>query len=215
MHQQNVSVLGLSVTEERSVQNFYRYLCFGHLPPAADRHQHEGAEPAQHNQQHADTVNFQRKQQDERAATKFLANMQRHKSAQLVLYVADTLRYSSCRRKFASDWLIFFSSSTHRHTLHNLPLAPYEWIFISVQRFMKCTTMQADYLLITIYWINFLESFDVSSTCCNNKKKKSSFFFFLLLLQEYDINFPSLPSELFGHSFVKRPHFGLYIYNID
>lgn len=49
---------------------------------------------------------------------------------------------------------------------------------------------------------SFLESFDVSSTCCCNKLK-FSFFFFLPLLQKYDINFSSIPSESFEHSFVK------------
>lgn len=51
MHQQDVSVLGLSVTEKRSVQDFYLHLSFGHFPPA-DGHQQRGAHAAQHGQQH-------------------------------------------------------------------------------------------------------------------------------------------------------------------
>lgn len=119
MHQQNVSILGLSVTEERSVQNFHRHFSFGQLPPAADGHQHKGAEPAQHNQQHADTVSFQNKQPDEQAAKKFLTDLQQHENVQLFLYVAETSR---CR-KFSSDWLIFFRQP-HPQTV---PLTTFLW----------------------------------------------------------------------------------------
>lgn len=54
MHQENVSVLGLPMAEERSVQNLYLHLGLWQLPPA-DRRQQRGAEPAQHGQQHADS----------------------------------------------------------------------------------------------------------------------------------------------------------------
>lgn len=54
VHQEHVSVLRLSMTEERSVQNFYLDLSLGKLPPA-DGRQLRGAEPAQHSQQHAAT----------------------------------------------------------------------------------------------------------------------------------------------------------------
>lgn len=55
MHQQHVSVLGLAVTEERSVHDFHLHLGLGQLPAAGrlQQQQQGGAEPAQHRQQHA------------------------------------------------------------------------------------------------------------------------------------------------------------------
>lgn len=47
MHQQDISVLWFSVTDKRSVHDFYFHLGLGQLSPA-DRHQQGGAEPAQH-----------------------------------------------------------------------------------------------------------------------------------------------------------------------
>ena len=55
MHQQHVSVLGLAVTEERSVHDFHLHLGLGQLPAAGrlQQQQQGGAEPAQYRQLHA------------------------------------------------------------------------------------------------------------------------------------------------------------------
>ena len=57
MHQQDVSILRLSVAEKRSVHDFYLHLGLGQLPPADRQQQDAGAEAAERGQQqHAATV---------------------------------------------------------------------------------------------------------------------------------------------------------------
>lgn len=102
MHQQDVPILGLSVTEERSVQDLYGHLGFRQLSPA-DREQQRGAEPAQHRQQHANTNTPQyvltNKQQDQQASKT---------SGQMLCRWSSTwhFHHTCCCRNLTSDWLL-------------------------------------------------------------------------------------------------------------
>lgn len=109
MHQENVSVFRLPVTEERSAQNFHLYLSLGQLPPA-DGRQHRGAEPAQYSQQHGapsrikHRIDRKQKQPNDCRRTSCSA-----RDAPAAIYVA----VSSCAKK-PSDWLVVLVNPAHR-----------------------------------------------------------------------------------------------------
>lgn len=152
VHEQDVSILWFSVTQKRSVHNFYVHLSFRQLPPA-DRHQQGGAEPAQHGQQHAATLRPSEEATGYKRWTKMF-----EKQNNCACSWSSTWQWRfiiRCCRKSFSDWLLSHTKPRPQ-TLHlfRTPLSV-GLIFIVVQCFMNLTIMQADYPLITFHWKHF------------------------------------------------------------